>query len=402
MADHRRRARGKVAGVLSATVVAAMVVVPAPSRAGFPGVSGLIAYVNAAGDVFVVNPSNPVPVQITNAGGFATVAYNAAGNKLAAAGAAGLVLLDPVPGSTLTVVPNTTGGDAAPAFSPDGTKLAFSSPGGIFTIGVTGTNRTNIRSQGARPDWSPDGSFIAFDNNAGTQILRVGANGGGVTTLATTGAGGACAAATPCRDVSVSPDGSSVAFTRRVPAGGGGIARVNANGSSPPVQLSASTGAGNEDGSPSFAPDGTKLAFARGAISNGALSTVPADGSQTVTSVGNITTVMDVSWGTAPAATTFSVAGPSGRVKNGPCVFAVTASAPATGSVNFTATVVSSRNVPSPASGAVNFANQTSNTVSIDVKHGRRKHGDVSLTLTSATVGAVGSPASATCDVARK
>jgi len=69
--------------------------------------------------------------------------------------------------------------------------------------------------------------------------------------------------------------------------------------------------------------------------------------------------------------------------------------------------------IPVSSHDRVYAANQTSNTVSIKVEHGRlrrfppprhhskQKHGDVALTLGTATGGTVGTPSSATCDVGR-
>ena len=306
MQAERKRARRFLKSMLVAAVVAATLQIGGVAEASFPGTNGLIAYLSGD-NVFVVNPTNPVPMQVTNTGGYTSLGYNAAGNKLVAAGAGGLVLLEPVSGSGVTVVPNTSADDVSPVFSPDGSKLAFASAGtGIFTIDVNGSNRTNIREQGARPDWSPDGSFIAFDNDAGTAILRMSPSGGSVVTLAKSGPAGAnaCKLApapqTPCLGATISPDGRSVAFSQRG-AATTGLARVNADGTTTtPIRLTT----GNGDHNPSFAPDGSKLAFARGAIGAGALSTVPADGSGTVTTVGSIGNVGDTWWGVGTGTST--------------------------------------------------------------------------------------------------
>ncbi|PYS98924.1 MAG: hypothetical protein DMF63_12660 [Acidobacteria bacterium] len=50
-------------------------------------------------------------------------------------------------------------------WSPDGSKIAFDDEGEIFTISVTGTNRTNLTNHPANdyaPAWSPDGARILF------------------------------------------------------------------------------------------------------------------------------------------------------------------------------------------------------------------------------------------------
>jgi eukaryotic-like serine/threonine-protein kinase len=55
--------------------------------------------------------------------------------------------------------------DRAPAFSPDGSQIAFRSSrdgGGIFLMGATGESVRRISSEGFDPSWSPDGSEIVF------------------------------------------------------------------------------------------------------------------------------------------------------------------------------------------------------------------------------------------------
>jgi Tol biopolymer transport system component len=202
---------------------------------------------------------------------------------------------------------------------------------------------------------------------------------------------------------SVSPDNKTVSYNQDGTANGG-LALVNSDGSTAtPSRLTT----GANDTRNSFAPDGTKLVFAR----NQVLSTVPSDGSGTVTPLGAINGVTWTSWGKQAAtgtgtgtgtSATYSVAGPAGKVKSGACTFTISASSDATGSVNFSTAVVNGKNSPSPATGSVSFTNQTSATQSIVVKHSAKQHGDVSLTLTGATGGTVGSPSSATCDVGKK
>lgn len=55
--------------------------------------------------------------------------------------------------------------DSQPAFSPDGSQIAFRSSrdgGGIFVMGATGESVRRLTTVGYNPTWAPDGSRIAF------------------------------------------------------------------------------------------------------------------------------------------------------------------------------------------------------------------------------------------------
>jgi Tol biopolymer transport system component len=54
------------------------------------------------------------------------------------------------------------GCEGALAWSPDGSRLAFCGPGGIWVIGVDGSGLRKVIPNGERPSWSPDGSRIAY------------------------------------------------------------------------------------------------------------------------------------------------------------------------------------------------------------------------------------------------
>src|SRR5687767_3195397 len=69
----------------------------------------------------------------------------------------------------------TTGGGSHPAWSPDGTRIAFTSPVGIVVMKADGSGKTPPLSSPvaggsipAFPSWSPDGSKISFARRSGT------------------------------------------------------------------------------------------------------------------------------------------------------------------------------------------------------------------------------------------
>ncbi|MBW2256618.1 MAG: PD40 domain-containing protein, partial [Deltaproteobacteria bacterium] len=51
---------------------------------------------------------------------------------------------------------------AQPAFSPDGTRVAFSRSRGLYVIALDGGEARRITDSGVHPDWSPDGTRLAF------------------------------------------------------------------------------------------------------------------------------------------------------------------------------------------------------------------------------------------------
>jgi eukaryotic-like serine/threonine-protein kinase len=59
--------------------------------------------------------------------------------------------------------------DSQPAFSPDGSRIAFRSErsgGGIFVMGVTGESVRRLTGEGHNPSWSPDGKRIVYSTEA--------------------------------------------------------------------------------------------------------------------------------------------------------------------------------------------------------------------------------------------
>lgn len=72
--------------------------------------------------------------------------------------------------------------------SPDGTQIAFTYKGDVFTVPATGGSArrlTTLPSYESHPIWSPDGKFIAFasDRNGGQDIFIMPSTGGPATRL---------------------------------------------------------------------------------------------------------------------------------------------------------------------------------------------------------------------------
>ncbi len=181
---------------------------------------------------------------------------------------------------------NNGGGvaDYGAAFSPDGTKVAYSSEGiqtsnsqgdsEVYRVNaLDGTGQTNLSNNGADVDdydhaFSPDGTKIAYtsygkqtSNSQGdSEVYRMSAtDGSGKKNLSNNGSGVGDYSPT------FSPDGTKVAYTSS------GIQTSNSQGDSEIYRMNtldglgkknlSNNGSGVGDYLPLFSPDGTKIAY---------------------------------------------------------------------------------------------------------------------------------------------
>jgi Tol biopolymer transport system component len=159
--------------------------------------------------------------------------------------------------------------DRAPAWSPDGRLLAFERAGRIYVMKAGGTGLHRLGSRPPRdhePAWSADGRRIAFVTEDSLLVMR--ADGGGVRRLYRIKDG---AVAGPAW----SPDGRSIAFSL-VEAyvcgqaaimvtgedGGGWRFLTAPTGCSSPI-VAPGDAADADDSDPDWSPDGTHIAFTR-------------------------------------------------------------------------------------------------------------------------------------------
>lgn len=176
------------------------------------------------------------------------------------------------------LVSQRLGVNGAPAFSPDGTRLALtlSGSGGnldvwLLDLATQGLTRlTDDPSVDTEPTWSPDGKSIYFtsDRAGGPQIYRLDVANPKRVQRITFGSGYNARAR-------VSPDGNRLAFVTRE----GGNYRIGIQDLASGTVSVLSRGALDE--SPSFAPNGATIIYAGRDGAVGTLQTVSVDGQVT-------------------------------------------------------------------------------------------------------------------------
>ena len=171
-------------------------------------------------------------------------------------------------------VSDRIGINGAPAFSPDGRKLVLTLGGAdgnldifVMDIATKAIQRlTTNRSIDTEGTWSPDGKTIYFtsDRSGGPQVYRVSTSGGTPERVTFEGSYNA--------RPRLSPDGSKLALVH-LDRGNYRIGVLDLDNDNFLI-LSV----GNQDESPSFAPNSDTLIYATRAGRNGVLETVSADG----------------------------------------------------------------------------------------------------------------------------
>jgi Tol biopolymer transport system component len=158
--------------------------------------------------------------------------------------------------------------DTSFAWSPDGGEIAIlNAPAALYVVHADGANlRLIVRCRcvpGTRPAWSPDGRMIAYAEWVGARGIQIRlVNLDGTDKRALTRGGEASS------ELSWSPDGSQIAFTRApIPyvVGSDGIERENPAG--PVMYVINGDGSGERrlgrGEEPAWSPDGTRIAFTR-------------------------------------------------------------------------------------------------------------------------------------------
>ncbi len=266
------------------------------SATGIAPGPGRIAFHEDDSEIYVVNSDGTALTRLTNDPGadFAP-SWSPDGSKVAFTtfrfGNLEIAVMN-ADGGGITRLTNDTLVDEVPAWSPDGSRIAFerewdpnnNSWWDIYVMNADGSAVTNVTSgmkNAGGPTWSPDGLQLAFWGrvNPGDpiQIWVINVNGSGLTGLGVQG--------TPAW----SPDGSKIAVSTYdrlylMSPDGTGVTEI-LNDNTLPI------------GSPTWAPDGSRIAFTRWVDGNREIYSISPDGTGLMRVTSNPLNEWSVAWG---------------------------------------------------------------------------------------------------------
>jgi dipeptidyl aminopeptidase/acylaminoacyl peptidase len=253
-----------------------------PAGAAFPGSNGRIVFVSdrdAPGsngrEIYTAAPDGSDPLRLTeNSVPDTDPAYSPDGTKIAFTRSTDIWVMN-ADGTGQVAITGPEGPDSQPAWSPDGSRIVYVSnqntPGGgttgfelfVRNVDGSGTPRrltetpNNVSSRA--PAWSPAGDRVAYESNAdGTfEIYTIDANASAAFGTRRSANELGLAYQNP----SWSPDGARIAYERGIGTMADETTKeiwtMSADGSDP-VRLTNNSA---YDGQPAYSPDGGSIAY---------------------------------------------------------------------------------------------------------------------------------------------
>jgi hemolysin type calcium-binding protein/WD40 repeat protein len=253
-----------------------------PAQGAFPGTNGRIAYTCNSDQVCTANPDGSNPRAVISSG-FDPV-WSPNGQKLAFVTSGDLYTAN-ADGTNPILFESTA---SEPSWSNDNATLAFlNSDGHIWLKSSTTQEQLTNGSGDADPAISPNGQKLAYDSVTGGHshifVITLGGSGIPTPTQLTTGSGDE-------ENPTWSPDGSTILFA----AFGSGLYKISCCAAG---QTPAQVGTATDAESPSYSPDGSKIVYA---TTTGALVVTDSSGGNRSEIVNSFAAAADPDWGTAP------------------------------------------------------------------------------------------------------